>query len=149
MTGAVDLHHLPQWLCRRFQARDGAEWRTRFNWGAPFLDHWGSLKAPTVPKGDRLFVAEPYDVCVDQLAEFCRRYGLWVTVSPHSEWFPGQTLRITFRPTETTLGALRGMRRKELQSPPLPDGWLDVDDGIEWRFGSQTSLSVRRVEVSE
>lgn len=98
----VRLHHVPRWArpgwrraVRAYSLPAGASFR--------LLDHWGST-VRVADDGERYtdLVSEPYAAscaAVDpaQLGAFDRVFGVVGEVSDNSWWYPGHTIRITWR----------------------------------------------------
>lgn len=107
----VRRHHIPAWLrsaCLRVHGRS--------LWGCTggipvvhsaavacgdvaWLDHFGS----TIIDGIQCFVAEPYQQHMDSLRaaeRFANSIGADLTITASSWWFPGQTIRLVFRPRD-------------------------------------------------
>jgi hypothetical protein len=80
---------LPCWL-RRILDRDfGGDFPSEWRW----IDHWG--------KSGETFIIEPYglpDFDVEQIAEFCKVYGLRYHIGAESEHFPTRTVCVQIWP---------------------------------------------------
>jgi hypothetical protein len=81
--------HLPHWLRRILKQDFGDKFPSEWGW----LDHWGC--------SGETFITEPYGLNLSdmqQIVQFCRRYGLDCRIGAESQHFPTRTACVQIWP---------------------------------------------------